>query len=76
MTSYYLGHVEQAEKRIREAVPDAIIARTDYHFGLSVANAARTKGFIVFQPPRDDIGQREIKSSFADIEQVIKVLRG
>lgn len=36
---FYTWQVDQAERRIRKAVPDAIFSRTDFGFALAAANA-------------------------------------
>lgn len=68
---YTLDQVDRAERMIRTAVPGALFDRGDYGFTLAVANAARTKAFIVFRPGRDDIGQTEVISDDVTIDSII-----
>lgn len=71
-TGYCLRDVEAAKRKILQAVPDAIVERGDYGFGLSVASADMTRAFIVFRPQRDDLGQSEV---IGNVDAIIAGLR-
>ena len=66
---YTLAEVDEAERRIREAVPDALISRGDFDWSLAVCRSDKRCAYIVFQHFDDG---REIR---ADIDAVIAELK-
>ena len=69
---YTIEDVNAAEARIRRECPDALVARTDYDWSLSVAKADRSKGFIVFRTSRPDRGRT---CHIGDVGKIIAALK-
>lgn len=62
--SYTLSDVAEAKRRITAAHPDAIVDDwQDYGWKLTVTAPGLSSAMIVYQPEREDIGQREIIGS-------------
>jgi hypothetical protein len=73
--SYSIKDVDAAEALVREIRPETLIQRGDYDWSLSIADKELTSpGFILFQPERGDIGQREISTPLDEIKDICFML--
>lgn len=64
-----MQQVDEAQRRIQKAVPDALISRGDYDWSLSVAPANKSCGIIVFEHFDDG------RFYAADVDAVIAELK-
>lgn len=75
--SYTLKDVMAAAQRIKAACPDVRISNEcDYGFRLAGYKHGDDKALILFQPLREDIGQEEIVSDAAAIDEAIRYWGG
>lgn len=72
--SYSIKDVDAAEKIIRAERPDLVISRGDYDWSLSVASKPQGHGVILFQPEREENGQREISSTLEEVKNICFLL--
>jgi hypothetical protein len=76
INEYLLSDVDAAERRIRAEVPGVLVARGDYDFALSVADAGKTMGFIVYRPlRRNDEGRITQSAVVGDVSRIIERLK-
>lgn len=72
MVDWSLASVDEAVSRIRREAPEAILARTDYGFGLVVARGDLSEAFVVFCPFRQDRGFT--RAFRGDLDKIIQHL--
>jgi hypothetical protein len=73
---YSLKDVNDAEALVRSLRPEAIISRGDYDWSLSIMDKNSNAAFVLFQPQRDDTGQREISSTLDEIRDICFFMGG
>lgn len=71
---FSIKEVSAAETLVRAKYPHLTTARTDYDFGLSVANIASGKAIILFRPGRPEIGQSEIFSTPDNVAAALEMI--
>jgi hypothetical protein len=69
---YTLADVDRAERRILAACPTALVSRDDYDWALTVLDARKTRAYVVFRPPIEELGQAEI---VGDVDAIIAALK-
>lgn len=79
MANFYRSEVDEAERRIKREAPQMRTDRYDYGFRLLVypPDAAQEPGqgvrfWTIFQPPRDENGQRLVATSPEALGEMIE----